>query len=80
MTFCTELNDRMYAVESPDALVPVKEGATLLRYAENNFGAATVYRGAYGVIVMGFPFESVIGQETRDTLMKGVLGALGMKE
>jgi len=80
IAFCTELNDRMYAVESPDALAPVKEGATLLRYAENNFGAATVYSGAYGVIVMGFPFESVIGQETRDMLLKGVLGALGMKE
>ena len=80
ITFCTELNDRMYAVESPDALSPVKEGATFLRYAENNFGAATVYRGTYGVVVLGFPFESVIGQESRDLLMKGLLGALGMKE
>jgi hypothetical protein len=80
MTFCTELNSRMYAVESPDALAPVKEGTTLLRYAENNFGAATVYRGTYGVVVMGFPFESVIGQEPRDMLMKGLLGALGMNK
>ncbi len=70
----------MYAVESPDALAPVKDGTILLRYAENNFGAATVYRGTYGVVVLGFPFESVIGQESRDMLMKGVLGALGMKE
>jgi hypothetical protein len=80
MTFCTELNDRMYAVESPDALAPVKEGTILLRYSENSFGAATVYRGMYGVAVMGFPFESVIGQESRDILMKGVLAALGMKD
>jgi hypothetical protein len=80
ITFCTELNDRMYAVESPDALAPVKEGAIFLRYAENNFGAATVYRGTYGVVVVGFPFESVIGQESRDLLMKGVISALGVKE
>jgi hypothetical protein len=73
MRFATGLNDRIYPVESPDALAPVKGGSTLLRYSENLFGAAVGSRDSTHVVVMGFPFETITGQESRDALMLGVV-------
>jgi len=31
------------------------------------------YRGKYGVIVMGFPFETIQGEQSRAEVMKSVL-------
>ncbi len=76
VSFCTDLNDRIYPVESPDALAAVKGGTTLLRYGENLFGAAVGYRGTANVVVMGFPFETITTQAARDAIMTGVAGFL----
>ncbi len=69
--FNTELSESQYAVESPDALRAVGDGAgLLLRYDENNLGAAVGYRGNHRVVVMGFPFESVRSAGERRALMR----------
>ncbi len=63
----------LYAVESPDALVPADSGAQLLRYSENQFGAGVGYKQACGVIVMGFPIETMPDANARTLLMQAVL-------
>ena len=77
-SFNTSLNDSIYAVEAPDAITPVNGSATVLRYSENLFSAGTAYTGDYNVVVFGFPFETIIGQNKRDEIMKSVLNYFGM--
>ena len=75
--FHTELNGERYAVESPDAIEPACEEAhTFLRYAENNLSAGVAYRGAYGVVTLGFPFEAIRTAEARGRLMQAILDYL----
>ena len=58
--FCQELNDSVYCVESPDALVPAcKEAFTILRYSDNNISAGVAYKGDYKTVCLGFPIETV---------------------
>lgn len=70
-TFNTGVSPEIYTVEGADALEPVDSSAiTLLRYAENNMSAGVAYRGDYGVVALGFPFETIGDEEERDFLMK----------
>jgi hypothetical protein len=62
-----------YNVVAPDAIAPTGGSEQLLRYVENNFPAATGYRGIYGVVAFGFPFETIHGEETRAHVMGAVL-------
>ena len=74
--FEMELNDKVYAVESPDALFPAdnKTGATVLRYTENNIPAGVAAsKNGYKTFVMGVPFEVVKNEKDRNELMKRVL-------
>lgn len=70
------LNDKIYAIESPDAVFPAdtKTGATVLRYSENNIpaGVAT-FKNGYKTFVMGIPFEVISGDDKRNALMNRVL-------
>ena len=53
-------NDRVYAVESPDALVPAdKDAYTIMRYRDNNISAGVAYKGDYKVVSLGFPIEAI---------------------
>ena len=72
-SFNTGLNDSIYAVVAPDAIEHTDESTTILRYSENEFSAGTAYKKNYGVIVFGFPFETILGQYNRDQIMKAVL-------
>lgn len=72
-SFNVELNDSIYAVESPDAIEHTDESKTILRYSENEFSAGTAYKKNYGVIVFGFPFETILGKFNRDQIMKAIL-------
>ncbi len=73
--FCSTLNNKAYAVESPDAVKASDEaGATIMRYTENTKPAAVaVDRGTYRTVVAGFPFESITSEEARDTFMNDIL-------
>ncbi|MGA3244671.1 MAG: xanthan lyase [Bacteroidota bacterium] len=76
--FNTDLNRGVYIVESPDAIVPSEGSRQLLRYDGNQFGAAIGYKKSYGVVAMGFPFETIISASVRSRLMSGVLIYLGL--
>lgn len=72
-SFNAELNRDFYVVESPDAITPHGGSEQILRYSENQFGAAIAYRKDYGLVVMGFPFETILDADVRTELMRGAL-------
>lgn len=74
--FSNEPNEECYAVESPDSFYPAddKNGATFMRYTENNLIAGTAFDNRkYRAVVIGFPFETITGQDNRAHLMGQVL-------
>ena len=75
-TFGMELNDKIYAVDSPDAIYPAdtQTGATVFRYTENNIPAG-IASSTYGykTFVLGVPFEVIKGKENRNAFMQRVL-------
>ena len=75
LAFCNQLNDKLYAVESPDAIKASDDsGATFMRYSENNIPAGIVSnRNGYRTVVMGFPFEVMTDRTQRHNLMQAIL-------
>ena len=69
------LNDKQYAVESPDAIRASDDrGFTWLRYGENGLPAAIASnRGSYRTVVMGFPLEAVTSVQERTSLMTRIM-------
>lgn len=75
----TKLGEDGYRVEAPDALMPAKDGGfEALRYADNDYGAATIFRDAPSVFVMGVPFEAIERAPVREELMDAVLRYFGV--
>lgn len=77
--FYTELNEDFYNAEAPDAIGPVKGSKTLMRYKENLYSAVVGFKGNYGVVACGFPFETIKSDEHKKIFMKSVLNYLGQK-
>lgn len=74
--FSNTLNDSCYVVESPDSFYPSndKEGATIMRYDENNLvSGIACNKGSYQTVVIGFPFEAITTEYQRNKLMKSTL-------
>lgn len=68
------LNNKMYIVESPDAIIPFGNNSyTVMRYTENNLSAAVAYHGAYSTFVMGVPFETIGSAAERNQLMADIV-------
>ena len=73
LSFNVDPLGKVYRVESPDALEPQEGAATLFRYSDNNMSAVIGRSGKGGVVVAGFPFETVSNALVRDALMKRFL-------
>ncbi|MDE5815300.1 MAG: fibronectin type III domain-containing protein, partial [Alistipes sp.] len=72
--FHDRLGPDHYAVESPDALLPADDTATVvMRYAENGRTAGIAATGNGRTFVMSFPFEALTTQRERDRLMREAL-------
>ena len=73
--FQTEPCPDIYCVESPDAIVPAREGAhTFLRYRTVNTSAAVAYEGGrHRCVSLGFPIEALTSQQQVDDLMREVI-------
>lgn len=77
LEFNTKNDTDIYRVESPDAIEPSGDGAfRLYRYNSGGRSAGVAFKGSYGTVVLGFPFETVLGDENRMELMKGVMDFL----
>lgn len=70
-SFFNKLNSKSYAVENPDAFVPVGENAfTIYRYSDNNISAGVAYKGDdYKSVSLGFPIEALKSQDQIDALI-----------
>jgi len=73
--FVQRLNDKQYAVESPDAIkASDSQGFTWMRYSENNLPAAIASnRNGYRTTVVGFPIEAITDASGRASLMRRIL-------
>ena len=72
--FNTELNDKIYSVESPEVVRPAgRDSYIVMRYCATNESAAVVYKGDYRTFVAGFPFETITDNEQRDAMMCAML-------
>lgn len=74
-------NEKCYAVESPDAIIPADDAAAVaFRYADNGKPAGIVFGGnandQWRTVVLGFPFETIKSQETRNILMQDIISYL----
>ncbi|MDF1574774.1 MAG: xanthan lyase [Bacteroidales bacterium] len=79
--FNTDADSAIYTVEGADALEPADSTAiTLMRYSENNMSAGVAFRGEYGIVALGFPFETLVEQEMRDLLMSRTINYLLKKK
>ena len=76
--FVQHLNEEIYAVESPDAIVPFGENAyTVMRYSQNNNSATVAYSGEdYRVVVCGFPFETLATEAMQQQFMQQIIDFL----
>lgn len=71
--FNTTLSEDIYIVESPEVVNPIGNDAyTLLQYSSSASAAIASTRG-HRVVVMGFPFETILDEEQRTTLMSTLL-------
>ncbi len=73
LRFNQQFSTRMYKVEAPDAIIPARDAKTILRYAENEYSAASAFSGAYKSVVFGFPFETIETVMDRNRTMRAVL-------
>jgi len=75
--FNTGYSKEIYSVEAPDAIEPAGKGAVCaFRYSENNTSAGVVFNGAYKVVILGFPFETITSGGKRNLLMEQILNYL----
>jgi hypothetical protein len=73
-TFNTALSKEIYQVESADGIEPsTKNGKIIARYKDNNISAITAFEGYYKTVVMGFPFETILEETDRNSIMKAIL-------
>jgi len=77
-SFVQQLNDKMYAVESPDAIkASDSRGFTWLRYSENNLPAGVASdRSGYRTVAIGFPLETVTDASSRASMMRCIMSFL----
>lgn len=76
LQYASRPNEKIYVVESPDAIVSAERGIsqTIMRYSENGKSAAVASnRNESAVITMGFPFEAIKAGSDRDMLMAQML-------
>lgn len=71
--FCRDYRPDYYAVNSVDGFAATKGAVELLRYPDSGIAAAVGYRDECATFVMGFPFEAITSQESRDCLMKDIV-------
>jgi hypothetical protein len=73
-TFNTTYHPEIYSTEAPDGIEPSgKHAFTALRYEENGISAGVLYAGKYKTMVIGFPIETILSNETLDDLMNQIL-------
>jgi hypothetical protein len=78
--FHRQLNEKHYAAQQTDILIPAAPNAFSTLVYANNTSAAVAYQGSdYRAFAMGFPLECITSQNMRDMIMRGILKFLSNK-
>ncbi len=76
-SFYSYPNRKCYFVEAPDVIEPSnKKAKRIAIYTENNLNAGIAYKKKYGVVVFGFPIETITDKNARAKLLKHTLDFL----
>ncbi|NDV56909.1 xanthan lyase [Bacteroides sp. 519] len=79
-TIPRKVNETTYAVPQPDCIAPVGGAYAAFAYTSGMESAGIIYKGKnYKTFVLGFPFESILSEEDRTHLMKGILYLFNVK-
>ncbi len=63
-----------YRLDNPEIIEPAGKSIAILTYSNSHYCAATAYRdGTKGVVALGFPFESISGDDMRAKVMKSIV-------
>ncbi len=73
LRFNQKISSKVYDVWAPDAVKNFGGSKVILRYNENQYPAGIAYKKKYGVVAIGFPFETLTTITARDELMKAIL-------
>ena len=77
LSFNTLPSEEIYSVEYPEVVTPSGSGAiTALQYDISHTSAAVAYRGNYATFVMGFPYETIVDEKERISLLSEILNWL----
>ncbi|HZK03453.1 MAG TPA: xanthan lyase [Bacteroidaceae bacterium] len=69
-----KLNSEHYAATRPDIIHPTKESIPIFAYATSSYCAGVAYKGSdYSVISLGFPFEVIIDEQSREKIMRSFI-------
>jgi hypothetical protein len=73
--FYSQLNEKKYCCESPDAFTPSDKNAyTIFRYPQTSISAAVAYKGNdYRIASFGFPLETLTSQAQINKLIGQVI-------
>ena len=66
-------NEATYAVPSPDCLMPKGNAQSMFIYEPGNYSAGIAFRGKHKSFILGFPFESIQGNQERIRIMRAML-------
>ena len=67
-------SEKIYSVEYPEVVIPSGKGAlTALSYSGGTDSAAAAYKGDYATFVMGFPYETILNEEERLSLLSEIM-------
>ena len=67
------VNERCYAVSSPDILVPVDNAFVSFVFNGCKQSAGVAYAGNYRTLCTSFPFEAIVDDEQRSLLMGSIM-------
>ena len=74
LSFNTLPSEEVYPAETPEVVIPACDKAiTALQYAGSHDSAAVAYSGDYSIFVMGFPYETIVDDSERRTLLSEIL-------
>ena len=77
LSFNTLPSEEIYSVEYPEVVTPSGSGAiTALQYDISHTSAAVAYKGNYATFVMGFPYETIVDEKERISLLSEILNWL----
>ena len=72
--YYNKINEKTYAVESPDAIEPADQnGLTIFKCRENNLSIGIAYADQYKTCILAVPFESIKSNNQRNELMFNIL-------